>query len=497
MDQTIIATALPTIVSNLGGGKNYSWIGSAFLLAAATLSPLYGKLSDIIGRKPILYTCLIIFLIGSALCGAAQSMVWLIFCRAVQGVGGGRMIQMIQIIISDIVTLEERVAFMLLVPFNANHGINAVPHRCFWINLPTRGAAFFMLFFLNVSTQETKPYNEHLREFDFVGLFLIVAGVVCLLIGFNYSEVSWSSMETIVLVTIRASLLVISSVHEALTKKSAIIPRRLFQTRTTAVLLITVFLHSATFFPGAYYLPVYYQILGASPTGAGVRMIPFSFGAALFAIISGIIVSKTKDYRMIMWIGWAIFTLGYGLMTMLDSHSNTYVFSSPHCAFRSQFMITHDLAFSAMKVLYPFVASFGIGSLFQVPLIALQAAMPRKDVARSTSAFGFVRTLSGTVGISIGQAVFLGTLRRRLQKIPNLSVSTSSSALSESVRHLSEIANPNQRAEIIQAYTKSISSIWLVCLPMIGASFLMSALTFIDTEILFGNQAYHTGSKSL
>ncbi|EEB93768.1 hypothetical protein MPER_07536, partial [Moniliophthora perniciosa FA553] len=105
---TIVATALPTIVSDLGGGRNYSWVGTAYLLAAAALSPLYGKLSDIIGRKPILYGCIVIFLIGSALCGAAQTMIWLIVCRAVQGIGGGGIIQLVNITVSDIVPLQER-----------------------------------------------------------------------------------------------------------------------------------------------------------------------------------------------------------------------------------------------------------------------------------------------------------------------------------------------------------------------------------------------------
>ncbi|KAI6150532.1 major facilitator superfamily domain-containing protein [Pisolithus tinctorius] len=462
LDQTIVATALPTIVADLGGGRNYSWVGSAYMVTCAALGPLYGKLSDMLGRKPVLYGSIVIFLVGSAFCGAAQNMTWLIISRAFQGIGGAGIVQLVQITISDIVSLQDRGKYVgyigstwgiasVVGPLFGGVLTDKVSWRwCFWINLPTGGIAGALLFlFLNLNPHQRKPWREYVHEFDFLGLALIVSGVVCLLMGFNSSQINWRSAETIVLLVVGGVLLGAGGVNEIYTKRSAIIPARLFKTRTTSAILISSFLHAFMFFNGSYYLPMYYQVLGASATISGVRTLSFSLGNVLPSILSGILVTRTGSYRPLMWGAWAVMTIGWGLMIMLDSTSN-----------------------NAEKELYPLVTAIGVGCLFQTPLIGLQAAMPLKDMATSTGAFVFLRMLGGTLGITTGEIIISNVLVRKLSGIQGLSIGTSVADINDSVRQIASISNPTIRAEVMHAYARSISTIWLVNTPVSGFGFL-------------------------
>ncbi|KAJ7647982.1 major facilitator superfamily domain-containing protein, partial [Roridomyces roridus] len=458
LDLNIVATALPSIVAELGEGQNYSWVANAYLISTAALCPAYGKLSDVFGRKRILYPSIMIFLIGSALCGAARTMNWLILSRALQGVGGGGILQLVQTVISDIVPLEVRGTYGSLVPaiwavaglIGPLLGGALSDHLswrwCFWINLPTGGLAGLVLFFsLNLNPHQGKSFQEHVREFDFLGVFFLIGGVLSLMMGLSQSQDGWNKPATIGPLVSGVVALILAVLVEGRTTRSPIIPPRLFKTRTTAIILITELFHSFAYYCAMFYLPLYFQILRASATKSGLLVLPYSVLASVTAAGGAIITSKLGDYRLVTWSCYVCSAIGYGLMSMLNERSS-----------------------SAAQILFLTIAGLGIGGGFVSPMIGLQAAMPQKEVSTSYATFMLFRYLGSTIGLSIGQTVWTGVVQGRLRKMPGLNLDISSAALANSARHIQSIEVLAFRdCQVLRAYTKGISDIWLLLTPIL------------------------------
>ncbi|KAM0751529.1 MFS general substrate transporter [Meredithblackwellia eburnea MCA 4105] len=464
LDQTIVSTTLPKTIKALHGSEStYSWVGVAYTLMAACCAPLYGKLSQIWGPKVLIYFAIVMFVLGSALCGAAKNMIWLCVCRGVQGIGGGGILQLTQIIISYIVPLQDRGKWSggigatwgiasALGPLVGGLLTDRVSWRwIYWINLPTGGLALVMLVFtLKLNPNTPMTLAQFRRTFDFFGLFLIMGGTALLLVGFNFGESDWKASETIALLTVGGVTLVAAGVWETKTTRSPIIPPRLFKTRTTVCILLCVWIHSFAFISSSYYLPLYLQIRGASATMAGVGLIPLSLGSSIVSIVSGFILSKTLRYRGIIIVSFLFCILGFALIATLDEKSSR-----------------------VQEEMYFLICALGVGSLFQVPLVGLQCSVPVADMATATASLGLLRQLGGTISISVSGAIYSSELTKRLSGIAGYTAPTSS-ALSGNVGGLTKIEPISLRNEVLHAYTRSISVIWEVTAPILFVGFVLS-----------------------
>ncbi|GAA6000904.1 hypothetical protein JCM10207_004712 [Rhodosporidiobolus poonsookiae] len=442
LDQTIVATALSVISRDLdGSGAALSWVSAAYLLCATSLAPCYGKFSDYFGRKIVLYTCIVVFMFGSALCGAAQNMIWLCAARGVQGLGGGGVMQLTQIIVADITPLAERGKWTSVIGMTWGLAAAVGPliggaftdhtalgwRWCFFVNLPSGAFALVLLFFFLKLNPHTPPKLSYLLStFDFIGLFLLITGLIILLVGFTSGESSWSSAQTIATLVVGAAMIVAACFYETRTKRSPIIPPRLFRTRTTVAVLVGTFVQAIGFMSLSYYGPLYHQTLS-------------------------LLIVRLKRAREVAIVCYGIATVGFALLATLDEHSNR-----------------------AKKVLYLLVAALGIGPLFQAPYILIQSAMPVSDMATATATTALTRSIGGTVGISISGAIYASELKKRLGGIAGYVQQGAEGAAVSAVDRLTEIEPAELRAAVLKAYARSLNFPWIVCAPLLFVGFAAS-----------------------
>ena len=400
LDQTIVSTALPTIVGELGGLAHLSWIVTAYLLATTIVTPLYGKLGDLFGRKIVLQSAILLFLLGSALCGISRSMLELILFRALQGLGGGGLMVTAMAVVGDIVTPRERGRYQGL--FGAVFGVSTVigpliggyfvEHLSwrwiFYINLPLGLVSVFVI----GSTFHT-PANRRRPSIDFAGagLLAVLLTALMLLMTLGGQAIAWDSFEgglLIVLVLVGLAGFVLAERRAA----EPILPLSLFGNRIFVVSCAVGFIVGLAMFGSVTYMPLYLQVVrDVSPTRAGLELTPMMGGVLLTSVGSGHIISRIGRYRIFPIVGTAVMTVGLALLSTLDVNSAPW-----------------------MASLYMLVLGLGLGMVMQVLILAVQNAVNYRDLGVATSGTTLFRSIGGSVGVAAFGAVFSASLSKGL-----------------------------------------------------------------------------------
>ncbi|RLL96034.1 hypothetical protein CFD26_104292 [Aspergillus turcosus] len=486
LEGTVTSTALPTIVANLHIGDNYPWVSNAYFLTTACFQPIYGQIANVFGRRYPMIFSVVLFILGSGLCGGASSETMLIAGRAVQGIGGGGINMLIDLIICDLVPLNQRGSYIGLLfvvfaigtslgPFIGGAIVSNTTWRwVFYLNLPIGGVGLLLLIlFLQVNYDRETSIPTKLKRLDYLGNMLLVGAIVAILIALSWggTRYPWSSGHVVApliigLLGIPAFVLFQASPLV----KDPTTPLHLFGNRTSSIAFFQTFMHGFLSFWILYMLPVYFQaVLRSSPERSGVQLLPTVVSMIPVAGVSGGILSKTGNYKMLHIVGFALLTIGLGTFTILGPDSST-----------------------AAWTLTQMVAAFGAGLIMPALLPAVQAGLEEKDTATSTALWAFVRSFGIIWGLSVPAAIFNNQFNKYSSSISDPAVRdmlTGGNAYSYASSTMINALDPKVRQETVEVYSRSLRVVWQVSIAFSGLSFLLCFLekniklrTQLDTE---------------
>jgi EmrB/QacA subfamily drug resistance transporter len=460
LDQTIVATALPTIVGDLGGLSHISWVVTAYLLAQTAVTPLYGKLGDMYGRKIVLQVGLVVFLAGSALCGLSGNLDQLIAFRALQGLGGGGLLVSAQAAIGDVVPPRERGRYTGM--FGAVFGLASVAgpllggfltghlswRWIFYVNLPLGVLAFFVL----AATLPSAAERVH-HVVDYLGTVLLAAGLSAIVLAASLGGTSYAWGSPLIVGLAIAGVLLLAAF--AATERRApepVLPPRLLANRVFVVTSAVGFVVGFALFGAVTYLPLFLQVVkGASPTGSGLQLLPLMGGLLITSIASGQVITRTGRYKPFPIAGTAVMTLGLYLLSSMDPASGRLSIS-----------------------LFMFVLGLGLGMVMQVLVLAVQNAVDYADLGVATSGATLFRSIGGSLGTAILGAIFSNRLSTELSSVLPASALKGPNAASQvNPKEIARLPS-HLRSGYLHAFTNSLSTVFLVAAAIAIVAFLLS-----------------------
>ena len=487
LDQTIVSTALKKIVENFDGLTHYTWVVTAYLLTSTASTPLYGKISDLYGRRPVFQFAVVTFLIGSLLSGAAQNMTELIAFRALQGLGAGGLMSLTFVIIGDIIPPRDRGRYQGY--FGAVWGLSSVAgpllggffsdraqifgiagwRWIFYINLP-----FGVLALVITSASLHIHHVKREHKIDYLGALLMVAGVCALLLAVSVygRENGWGDSKTLMALGVAVALIVAFVVQEKRASEP-ILPLDLFSNHTFSITSVLGFIIGAGLFGAVVMLPLYLQLVhGDTATVAGLKLIPFMLGIVSMSIVSGKLISKHGHYKRYPIVGLALMTAGIGLMSTLNETTAYWQLS-----------------------LFEILVGAGLGLSMQTIVIALQNAIDFKHMGVATSANTFFRSIGSTIGVAIFGTIYENRLAHYLPSmIADLGARNPEALAGATPEKFAQLKNnseiistftPELQSGVVHSFVLSFHDVFLVAAPITALGFIV-ALFLRETTLRSG-----------
>ncbi|KAL4784932.1 major facilitator superfamily-domain-containing protein [Aspergillus varians] len=460
LDQTIVSTAIPSMTRDLHSAAGYTWIGASYLLAMCAANPTWVRISDIWGRKPAVLGAIVVFTVGSIIAGISTTMPMLIAGRGVQGLAGGGIMSLVNIIISDLFSMRHRAlyisatALVWVLAGTTGPVIGGALSQyatwrwCFWINLPACGLAFFIIFFfLDLHSPHTK-LSDGLKAIDWTGTVSILTIILLLLLGLHFGGVTfaWDSPTVICMIVFGLLLIGFFLFTEKRLARYPLLDLRVFQDWSNNAAVLVSVSHVMATTGTEYYLPLYFQsVQQTSPTKSGVLILPMMITASLCDVSVGVLVHKTGRYREVIWAGTTLLTLGTGLY------------------------ITFGIDTSLAQIIgFQIIGGIGFSLLLSTPMLALQNNVVQADVAVTTGTLSFMRSTATSLSIVLGGVIFQNSMAAEHSSLVSAGLNQSYLAAfsgydaAANVEMVASVKDPVQYRAVLSAYSVSIRNMFIL-----------------------------------